>query len=119
MTREFLTPIKGVLQQAKEVVFTITDGPAFEIDPANGPLQLVTLGANRTPAFTNFESGQSVYTKIAAAGFALTLSSVVWGSQTPGSSGTVPDFGATGFTHVEFWKVGSVLHGSFVCYTAT
>ena len=108
-----------VLQEVKEVVFTITDAAAFEIDPANGPLQTVTLGANRTPAFTNFESGQSVKMKIAAAGFTLTLSSVVWISQTPGSSGTAPPLGATGFTHIEFWKEGAIQHGTLIGYTAT
>lgn len=108
-----------ILQEVKEAVYTITDGPAFEIDPANGPIQTVTLGANRTPAFTNFESGQSVYLKVAAAGFSLTLSTVVCGSQTPGASGTAPALGATGFTHIEFWKVGAVQHANFVCYTAT
>ncbi len=39
-------------KETKDTVFTITDGAAFEIDPANGSVQTVTLGANRTPAAT-------------------------------------------------------------------
>jgi outer membrane lipoprotein SlyB len=44
----------------KEEVFTITDGAEFEIDPGNGSIQLITLGANRTPKATNFAAGESV-----------------------------------------------------------
>lgn len=111
-----------VLQEAKEVVFTITDGAAFEIDPANGPIQEITLGANRTPAATNFESGQSVKLKIAdGTAYSITWSTVgvVWIGQTAGSSGTAPALGATGFTHVELWKEGSTVYRSLIGYTAT
>jgi len=110
------------LQEVKEVVFTITDAAAFEIDPANGPIQEVTLGANRTPAATNFESGQSVYLAIndgTAFSITWTTVGVVWIGQTPGSSGTAPTLGTTGWTHVELFKRGSTVYGSLIGYTAT
>lgn len=47
-----------------EDVFTITDGVAFEIDPGNGTIQNVTLGASRTPKFTNFANGESIVLRI-------------------------------------------------------
>jgi hypothetical protein len=43
-----------------EDVFTITDGAAFEIDPGNGSVQLITLGASRTPKATNMVAGESI-----------------------------------------------------------
>ena len=110
------------LQEVKEIVYTIVDGVAFEIDPANGPIQEITLGANRTPAATNFESGQSVKLKIAdGTAYAITWTTVgvVWIGQTAGSSGTAPALGATGFTHVELWKEGSTVYGSLIGYSAT
>jgi hypothetical protein len=43
-----------------EDVFTITDGAAFEVDPGDGSIQLITLGASRTPKATNFAAGESI-----------------------------------------------------------
>ena len=40
----------------KDTVFTITDGASVDIDPDNGGIQVWTLGANRTPTATNFDS---------------------------------------------------------------
>lgn len=105
-----------------ETVYTIVDAPAFEIDPANGPIQTVTLGANRTPAATNFTTGQSVKLKIDdGSGFSITWTTVnpVWIGQVAGASGTEPALGTTGFTHIELWKEGSTLYGALIGYTAS
>jgi hypothetical protein len=105
-----------------ETVFTITDAAAFEINPANGPIQTITLGANRTPAATSFASGQSVKLKIDdGSAFAITWTTVgvVWIGQTAGASGTAPTLGTTGWTHIELWKEGSIIYGALIGYSAT
>jgi hypothetical protein len=110
------------LGSLQESLFTITDAAAFEINPANGPIQTVTLGANRTPAATSFASGQSVKLKIDdGTAFAITWTTVgvVWIGQTAGSSGTAPTLGATGWTHIELWKEGSIIYGALIGYSAT
>jgi hypothetical protein len=110
------------LGSIQETVFTITDAAAFEINPANGPIQTITLGANRTPAATNFASGQSVKLKIddgTAYAVTWTTVGVVWLSQTAGASGTAPTLGTTGWTHIELWKEGSIIYGALIGYSAT
>ena len=111
------------LGTVKETEFTITDGAAaFEINPANGPIQTITLTDNRTPAATNFASGQSVKLKINdGTAFAITWTTVgvVWLGQTAGSSGTAPTLGTTGWTHIELWKEGSIVYGALIGYSAT
>jgi len=104
-----------------ETVFTITDAAAFEINPANGPIQQVTLSGNRTPVAPNFGNGQSVKLKIQAGAFAITWTTigVVWISQNEGLSGTAPRLGATGWTHIELWREGNIFHGAFIGYSAT
>jgi hypothetical protein len=105
----------------RESEFTITDAAAFEIDPNNGPLQTITLGANRTPAATNFANGMSVKLRINAGAFAITWSTVgvVWMGLTPGSSGGAPTLGTTGFTHIQLHREASVTYGTLIGYTAT
>lgn len=99
-----------------EDVYTITDGAAFEIDPGNGTIQLITLGANRTPKATNFAAGESV-TLMVADGTAYTLT---WTDTTFGTSGvtwvggTAPTLAATGYSVIELWKVGSQVYGANV-----
>ena len=104
------------LGNLRESVFTITDAVGFEINPLNGPLQRVTLGANRTPVFT-FLDGQSMKLKINFSTFALTYTGtggpVVW------VGGTVPAAPSSGWLHVEFWREGDVLHGGLVGSTAS
>jgi hypothetical protein len=99
------------LTGTKETVFTITDGAAFEIDPANGGIQTITLGASRTPAATNFTAGQSV-TLMINDGTAFTITwttvGVVW------VGGVAPTLATTGFTVIELWKVSSTIYGAFV-----
>ncbi len=99
-----------------EDVYTITDGAAFEIDPGNGTIQLITLGANRTPKATNFAAGESV-TLMVADGTAYTLT---WTDTTFGTSGvtwvggTAPTLATTGYSVIELWKVGTNVYGASV-----
>lgn len=91
-----------------EDVFTITDGAGFEIDPGNGSIQLITLGASRTPAATNFANGESV-TMMIADGSAFTITwttvAVTW------VGGSAPTLATSGYTVVELWKVGGTIYG--------
>lgn len=99
-----------------EDIFTITDGAAFEVDPGNGTIQLITLGANRTPKATNFAAGESV-TLMVNDGTAYTLT---WTDTTWGPSGVVwvggvaPTLATTGYTVIEFWKVSTQVYGALV-----
>ena len=95
----------------KETVYTITDGAAFEIDPANGGIQTITLGASRTPAATNFTTGQSVTLMIDdGSGYTITWTTVnpTW------VGGSAPTLATSGYTVIEFWKVGSTIYGAYV-----
>lgn len=101
-----------------EDVFTITDGAAFEIDPGNGSIQLITLGANRTPKATNFAAGEAV-TLMVDDGSAYTLtwtdttfgtSGVVWKTD----SGSAPTLNTTGYTVIVLWKVSTQVYGARV-----
>ena len=95
----------------KEDVFTISDGAAFEIDPSNGSIQFVTLGANRTPAATNFADGESVTLHIAdGTAFTITWTTVgvVW------TGGSAPTLATSGYTVIVLWKAGGVIRGSRV-----
>lgn len=99
-----------------ETVFAITDAAAFEINPANGTIQTITLGANRTPKATSFAAGQSV-TLMVNDGTARTLT---WTDATFGGSGvawvggTAPTLETSGYTVIELWKVGSQVYGALV-----
>lgn len=101
-----------------EDVYTITDGAAFEIDPGNGSIQLITLGASRTPKATNFAAGESV-TLMVDDGSAYTLT---WTDATFGGSGVVwktnggvaPTLNTTGYTVITLWKVSTQVYGARV-----
>lgn len=101
-----------------EDVFTITDGAAFEIDPGNGSVQLITLGASRTPKATNFAAGEAV-TLMVDDGSAYTLT---WTDSTFGGSGVVwktdggvaPTLNTTGYTVIVLWKVSTQVYGARV-----
>ncbi len=94
-----------------EDIFTITDAAAFQIDPGNGSIQLITLTASRTPLATNFLAGDSV-TLMIADGTAYTITwsgvGVTW------VGGTAPTLATSGYTVVELWKVGSTIYGARV-----
>lgn len=101
-----------------EDVYTITGGAAFEIDPSNGSIQLITLGASRTPKATNFLAGESI-TLMIDDGTAYTLT---WTDATFGGSGVVwktdngsaPTLNTSGYTVVVLWKVNSQVYGARV-----
>lgn len=96
-----------------ENVFTITDGASVDINPANGTVQLWTLGANRTPTASSFVAGQSV-TLMILDGTAFTITwttiGVVW------VGGTAPTLDTTKYTVIELWEVGSTVYGALVGY---
>lgn len=99
-------------KELKDTVHTITDGAAFEIDPANGSIQTVTLGANRTPAATNFEAGQVVLLGIDdGTAFTIIWSTVAVTWVKAGGTASAPTLATTGFTWVLLWKVGSTIYG--------
>lgn len=101
-----------------EDIFTITDGAAFEIDPGNGSVQLITLGASRTPKATNMAAGEAV-TLMVDDGSAYTLT---WTDSTFGGSGvvwktdggTAPTLNTTGYTAIVLWKVSTQVYGARV-----
>ena len=101
-----------------EDVFTITDGAAFEIDPGNGSVQLITLGASRTPKATNMVAGEAI-TLMVDDGSAYTLT---WSDATFGGSGVVwktnagvaPTLNTTGYTVIVLWKVSTQVYGARV-----
>jgi hypothetical protein len=101
-----------------EDIFTITDGAAFEIDPGNGSIQLITLGASRTPKATNFAAGEAI-TLMVDDGTAYTLT---WTDSTFGGSGVVwktdngsaPTLNTSGYTVIVLWKVSTQVYGARV-----
>lgn len=96
-----------------EDVFTITDGASVDIDPANGSIQLWTLGANRTPTATNFLAGESVTLMVddgTAYSITWTTIGVVWKTD----NGSAPALLTTGYTPIVLWKIGSTIYGARV-----
>lgn len=117
LTNKTLTD-PAIIGAILEDIFTITDGAAFEIDPGNGTIQLITLGASRTPKATNFANGESV-TLMVDDGSAFTLTwtdatfggtGVVWKT----NGGTAPTLNTTGFTVIVLFKVGGQVYGARV-----
>ena len=110
-TTDTQTLTNKTITGTKETVYTITDGAAFEIDPANGGIQTITLGASRTPAATNFAAGQSV-TLMINDGTAYTIT---WTTVNPTwVGGSAPTLATSGYTVLEFWKVGTTIYGAYV-----
>ena len=107
-----------IVGSIKESVYTISDGAAFEIDPSNGSIQLITLGASRTPKGTNFVAGETILLMVADG----TAYSITWTDTTFGTSGVVwktdggtpPTLNTTGYTAIVLWKVGTQVYGARV-----
>jgi hypothetical protein len=99
-----------------EDVFTITDGAAFEVDPGNGSIQLITLGANRTPKATNFAAGESTTLMVDdGSAYTLTWTDATWGgSGVVWVGGSAPTLETSGYTVIQFWKVGTQVYGALV-----
>jgi len=92
----------------KDTVYTITDGASVDIDPDNGGIQVWTLGANRSPTATNFDTGAKVMLMIDdGSSYTITWPSVNW------VGGVAPTLATTGYSIVELWKVGTQLYGAF------
>jgi len=99
----------------KETVFAITDGAAFEINPANGGIQTITLGASRTPKGTSFTAGQSVTLMITAGAFTLNWTDTTFGtSGVRWVGGAAPTLSTTLISIIELWKVGTQVYGASV-----
>ena len=117
LTNKTLTD-PAIIGTILEDIFTITDGAAFEIDPSNGSIQLITLGASRTPKATNFVNGESVVLMVDD-GTARTLT---WTDSTFGGSGVVwktnggvaPTLNTTGYTVIVLWEVAGQIYGARV-----
>jgi hypothetical protein len=117
LTNKTLTD-PAIIGAIAEDVYTISDGAAFEIDPSNGTIQLITLGASRTPKATNFAAGESV-TLMVDDGTAYTLT---WTDSTFGGSGVVwktnggvaPTLNTSGYTVITLWKVSTQVYGARV-----
>lgn len=88
-------------------IYSIADGGSVDIDPANGQIQLWTLGDNRTPTAANFEDGQSVILMIDdGTAYAITWTIVdKWYGGAPTLSTDEP-------TSIILWKVGGVVYGT-------
>lgn len=88
--------------------YTITDGAAFAIDPRNGAVQTVTLGASRTPVVANFNAGDLVELRIAdGSAYTITWSTigVVW------VGGSAPTLATSGYTIITLERIGSTYYG--------
>ena len=115
LTNKTLTD-PAIIGTILEDVFTITDGAAFEIDPANGSIQIIVLGASRTPKGTNFLAGEAI-TLLVDDGSAYTIT---WTDATFGTGGVTwvggaaPTLATSGYTVIELWKVGTKVYGALV-----
>lgn len=110
-TTDTQTLTNKTLTGFKETVFNITDGASVDINPANGTIQVWTLGANRTPTATNFAAGHSVTLMIAdGSAYSVTWSTigVVW------IGGSAPTLPTTGYGVIELWEVGTTVYGAYV-----
>lgn len=101
-----------------EDVYTISDGAAFEVDPGNGSVQLITLGASRTPKATNFAAGEAITLMVDdGTSYTITWTDTTWGPSgviwmTGG--GVAPTLNASGYTTIVLWKVSSQVYGAKV-----
>jgi hypothetical protein len=92
-----------------EEVFTISDGGSVDLNPANGTVQLWTLGANRSPTANSFAAGQSMTLMVDdGSAYSITWPSVTW------VGGSAPTLATSGYTVVELWKVSTTLYGALV-----
>ena len=108
----------GIVGTVVEDIYNIVDGAAFEINPDNGSIQLITLGASRTPKATSFVDGEAI-TLMVNDGTAYTLT---WTDATFGSggvnwktnAGVAPTLNTSGYTAMVLWKVSGQVYGARV-----
>lgn len=105
-----------IVGSIKEDIYTISDGAAFEVDPSNGSVQLITLGASRTPKATNFAAGESVTLMVNdGTNYAITWTDTTWGtSGVSWANGAAPSLAVSGYTVLQFWKVSGQVYGANV-----
>ena len=117
LTNKTLTD-PAIIGTILEDVYTISDGAAFEVDPGNGSVQLITLGANRTPKATNFAAGEAITLMVDdGSAYTITWTDATWGGsgvvwKTDG--GTAPTLNTSGYTAIVLWKVGTQVYGARV-----
>ena len=101
-----------------EDVYTIVDGAGFEVDPGNGSIQLITLGASRTPKATNFAAGEAITLMVDdGTAYTITWTDATWGGSGVvwlTDSGVAPTLSATGYTAIVLWKVSTQVYGARV-----
>ena len=108
-TTDTQTLTNKTLGDLKETVFTVADGASVDLNPANGPIQVWTLGANRTATASSFAAGQSMMLMVAdGTAFTLTWPTMTWVGE------SAPTLATSGFTVVELWKVSATLYGAYV-----
>ena len=108
-TTDTQTLTNKTLGDLTETVFAITDGASVDLDPADGPIQTWTLGANRTATATNFAAGESMLVMVAdGTAYTLTWPTMTW------VGGSAPTLATSGYSVIELWKVGSTLYGAHV-----
>lgn len=108
-TTDTQTLTNKTLGDLKETVYTIADGAAVNLYPLNGPIQVWTLGASRSPTTSGFVSGQSMLLMVSnPSGYTVTWSGVVW------RNSTAPTLPTSGYTAVELWNVSSSVYGASV-----
>jgi len=117
LTNKTLTD-PAIIGTILEDVYTISDGAAFEIDPGNGSIQLITLGASRTPKATNFAAGEAI-TLIVDDGtdYTLTWTDATWGGSGviwETDAGVAPTLSTSGYTTIVLWKVSTEVYGAGV-----
>ena len=115
LTNKTLTD-PAIIGTILEDVFTITDGAAFEVDPGNGSIQLITLGASRTPKATNFTAGESITLMVNdGTAYTITWTDATWGSGgVIWKGGSAPTLATTGYSVIQFWKVSTQVYGASV-----
>ena len=117
LTNKTLTD-PAIIGTTLEDIFTITDGAAFEVDPGNGSIQLITLGASRTPKCTNMVAGESVTLMVDdGTAYTLTWTDATWGSGGvvwKTNAGVAPTLNTSGYTVIVLWKVSTQVYGARV-----
>lgn len=92
-----------------EDIYTITDGAGFAIDPANGSIQKVTLGAGRTPTVSGWAAGQSVTLLVDdGSAYAITWTTInpTWMT----GSGSAPTLKTSGWTSIIIFYDGTTYY---------
>lgn len=93
-----------------ESVYTVTTGASFVLNPVNGSIQNLTLGANTTITLaTGFTSGQSVTIAVQT-----TTNTITWPAAILWIGGVAPTMDATRNNIFVIWKVGTSVYGLYV-----